>query len=485
MDRPANRYTFPVALFDQNLALLQYRLENLGVVFGSDKARQLFPDELTFRAAADQFISVAIEDYPSKDARMEASRPFLETIFGDSLELEYPLATNKTLSVQGNMSTTTLDGAYVTMIKAIGFPKITRVILGVKSSAYEGDALSQMTKGFAEEVYGFKDKNYFDSTYFPKILVALNGHKLEISIAVCLETVVVNQILSLDIQDNMFRSELQQKLSRVAEALKACSAQLDAYYSKLAAKRMPSYSFPSPTLEPLDSSKPLVLQGALEALSAFPGLRIVARLDRYNDEMRQKPQPGPADMRHNLFLAEQLNADDSSAQLIVKVVKRYGQAAHHCLAKGMLAPRLLLCQPIIGNLIIVVMERAKGRPLNSFIGDDLLALNGCLVFNRLKEALTLLEREKLVHGDLRDVNIMVDDSNPQAVTVSIVDFDWAVKHDEGFYPDNINVEELRDRWHSDVGPSKKMKIEHDKFAILNLLGPRYFGITEQQTLTAS
>ncbi|KAF8193346.1 hypothetical protein BJ912DRAFT_960793 [Pholiota molesta] len=312
-----------------------------------------------------------------------------------------------------------------------------------------------------------QDKNYFESTYFPKILVALNGHKLEISIAVCLETVVVNQILSFDIQDNMFRSELQQKLSRVAEALKACSAQLDVYYSKLAAKRMPSYFFPSPTLEPSESSKPLVLQGALEASSAFPGLRIVGRLDRYNDEMRQKPQPGPADMRHNLFLAEQLNADDSSAQLVVKVVKRYGQAAHHCLAEGMLAPRLLLCKPVIGNLIVVVMERVKGRPLNSFLGDDLSALNGRLVFDRLKEALALLEHKKLVHGDLRDVNIMVDDSNPQAVT-----------HDEGFYPDNINVEELHDRWHSDVGPLKKMRIEHDKYAILSVLGPRYFGITE-------
>jgi hypothetical protein len=156
MDRPANRYTFPVALFDQNLALLQYRLENLGVVFGSDKARLLFPDELTFRAAADQFISVAIKDYPSKDARMEASKRFLEAIFGENLELEYPLARNKPLSGRGNTSTTTLDGAYVTMIKDNGFPKITRVILGVKSSAYQGDALSQMTKGFAEEVYGFK-----------------------------------------------------------------------------------------------------------------------------------------------------------------------------------------------------------------------------------------------------------------------------------------------------------------------------------------
>jgi hypothetical protein len=156
MDRPANRYALPVALFDQNLALLQYRLENLGVVFGSDKGRQLFPDELTFRAAADQFITVAIGDYRSKDARMEASRRFLEAIFGENLELEYPLARNKPLSGRGNTSTTTLDGAYVTMIKDNGFPKITRVILGVKSSAYQGDALSQMTKGFAEEVYGFK-----------------------------------------------------------------------------------------------------------------------------------------------------------------------------------------------------------------------------------------------------------------------------------------------------------------------------------------
>jgi hypothetical protein len=140
--------------------LLQLRLESLGILFGSDKAKQLFPNELDFYHAADEFIDVAIKDYPTEKARLEASKPFLLAIFGDGLKLEHEVARigrSEKQSVKGNASTTKFDGAYVTTIETDkDKPKITRVIFEWKNRVGEGDPLPQMTKGYSEEVYGFK-----------------------------------------------------------------------------------------------------------------------------------------------------------------------------------------------------------------------------------------------------------------------------------------------------------------------------------------
>ncbi|KAF8158836.1 hypothetical protein BJ912DRAFT_1069877 [Pholiota molesta] len=83
---------------------------------------------------------------------------------------------------------------------------ISTAVIEVKTKVY-GDPLAQLPKGYAEEVYGFKNKGYFDSTYFPKIFIALNRHKLEIAVA----------------------------FARVAVSLEACSTQRSASYSTLTA----------------------------------------------------------------------------------------------------------------------------------------------------------------------------------------------------------------------------------------------------------
>ena len=160
MDRPAGCYTFPVALFDQHLALLQHRLESLDVQFGSDKAELLFFNELDFYRDADEFIDVAIGDYPKEKERAKALKPFLQAIFGDDLMLEYEVARvgrSEKQSVKEKASAAKFDGAYVTTIKTDkDKAKITRVIFQWKKGVREGDPLSQLTKAYSEEVYGFK-----------------------------------------------------------------------------------------------------------------------------------------------------------------------------------------------------------------------------------------------------------------------------------------------------------------------------------------
>ena len=184
MDRPADRYTFPVALFDQHLALLQYRLESLDVQFGSDKAKLLFFNELDFYGDADEFIDVAIENYSKEKERAEASMPFLQAIFGNDLMLEYEVAIigrSEKQSAKEKASTSKIDGAYVTTIKTDkDKPKITRVIFEWKKSVREGDPLSQMTKGYSEEVYGFKVcvSSAWRLLCIPKIHLAVTGQEL-------------------------------------------------------------------------------------------------------------------------------------------------------------------------------------------------------------------------------------------------------------------------------------------------------------------
>ncbi|KAF9472017.1 hypothetical protein BDN70DRAFT_514760 [Pholiota conissans] len=245
MERRSNRYTFPVAFFDKSLALFQYRLENLDAAFVSEKAGRLFPNELDFYRKADKFISAASTGYSSVKNRFIYSSFFFEEIVGYDPDSEYkdPSDDAESGSVNGSASTF-YGGAYTTTIKNDrDHPKITRIVFGVNN---QEDILPQMTKMFAEEVYGLKDKEYFESTLFPRVFIILNENRLQISVAICLETIVVNEILNLAIWDNFFRPELKQKLARVAMALRECAAQLDKYYSELKESEMHAPYFPSP-----------------------------------------------------------------------------------------------------------------------------------------------------------------------------------------------------------------------------------------------
>src|SRR5258707_10245608 len=245
--------------------------------------------------------------------------------------------------------------------------------------------------------------------------------------------------------------------------MRECSKGLDACYSNLKGKKEGSSYFPSPSLVASIGSKPLT-KGAFDNSSTFCGLKIEGHLSHKNQLMEPKPKPSPADMRHNLFLATLFDGK----KVVVKLVKRYSKEAHKHLANKGLAPKLFLCQRVIGNLIVVVIEHVSGCLLNEVPG-SLAAESQLLVFKSLKRATEELESEDFVHGDLRAPNIVVDPNSD----VKVIDFDWAAKHDQGHYPRTINTDELRAEWHGDVGPMKKMKLEHDKFAVFKVLKPKF------------
>ena len=52
---------------------------------------------------------------------------------------------------------------------------------------------------------------------------------------------------------------------------------------------------------------------------------------------------------------------DTDQKVIVKFTARYNDEAHHLLAKSVFAPRLHFCERVVGDLYMVVMDRADGK----------------------------------------------------------------------------------------------------------------------------
>ncbi|KAF9002684.1 hypothetical protein BDQ17DRAFT_1542161 [Cyathus striatus] len=132
--------------------------------------------------------------------------------------------------------------------------------------------------------------------------------------------------------------------------------------------------------------------------------------------------------------------DSHAPNLIIKFVRRYGTNVHRWLEEKGLAPKLLGMKKLPGGWIMVVMEllsELKWRNLH-----DYTRLRG--VFDRsglvkvIHEALEDLHNNGMVHGDIRDVNIMVDIRQEIPTIMKFIDFDWAGSVGEVTYPPFVN-----------------------------------------------
>jgi hypothetical protein len=306
-----------------------------------------------------------------------------------------------------------------------------------------------------------KDKPFFLSTYFPAVLLALNGHSLEISISVCLEYIVVDNILQLDLRESAQSARTIQQLARTASALVECSRALDAKYKRLAHPVKPRHPhqpcFPRVTLHPSEASD----------AQPLPKLEFLGRLSRKNKLIEMLADPEPSDMQSLLVADMDEGKDKDRLRVVVKFVDNYSQVAHEMLANDNLAPKLYHCRRVLGDMLIVIMEHLEGwKPMDQFHKGDLSSS----VFQDVEKALEKLGENGLVHGDLRAVNIMVDATKQHAM---IVDFDWTAIEGEGKYPLTINKAMLKDEWHSDVRGGGEMMREHDKYALDQVLKLKY------------
>ncbi|KAK6987832.1 Proteinkinasesubdomain-containing proteinPKL ccin9, partial [Favolaschia claudopus] len=128
---------------------------------------------------------------------------------------------------------------------------------------------------------------------------------------------------------------------------------------------------------------------------------------------------------------------EDDADIVVKFVRSYGEAAHRLLAGRGLAPQLLYCGLVdaaasYSGIKMVVMGFVAGKTLSwlkmkqvipQHLGDELASI------------LDVLHRAGFVYGDLREPNIMLTDD---AKKVQLVDFDWAGKVGEACYPISLS-----------------------------------------------
>jgi hypothetical protein len=259
------------------------------------------------------------------------------------------------------------------------------------------------------------------------ILIGLNGNSLEISTALTLERVVVNELLILDLTNSFDRNTTIRKLVRIASALAECAPLLENRYRQLIQQNLsvnrPQRFFPHPTPDPRwPPSSPL------------PTLTYVGRLDASNRRFPLGPHPPPHHFR-SLFVAN-LVQDGTDVEVVVKFTANYNEQAHRILAEEGLAPKLYACQRVIGNLFMVVMERLQGTPMSAGIPENPLEDS---VFDDIRRAIGHLQGHNLVHGDLRAVNIVLEPNQKHA---KVIDFDWAGTSGTARYPLTINKGEL-------------------------------------------
>jgi len=125
---------------------------------------------------------------------------------------------------------------------------------------------------------------------------------------------------------------------------------------------------------------------------------------------------------------------DPRVQICIKFTHRYSKEAHlHCAELGF-APKLQGFEVLPGGWYMIVMDDLVGYDLLADLPDtDRLPRS---LFEAIGTQLRTLHARQMVHGDIRDTNILVKkDDRTQFI---IIDFDWAGVEDVVEYPPLMN-----------------------------------------------
>ncbi len=255
----------------------------------------------------------------------------------------------------------------------------------------------------------------------------------------------MTKLLTLDLSLGFHASDNIIRLARVFGALSRCRADLKHYYDRVRKLDFPKLSclYPNPT--PLDPSK------------ALPQLTYKQFLSRAGQPTSTLVDLGDATTA--MYIA---TLGDTNEEVIVKFTARYNTAAHHLLSKAELAPRLYSCDRVIGDLYMVVMERVDGKSIWQ-LREEGIPLHASII-KEVGRAAHLLHEQNIVLGDLRDPNILYDESKNR---VALVDFDWTGRDGEkSRYPPTLNPSNA---WEEEVSPYSVMRKAHDLWQVKRLM----------------
>lgn len=147
----------------------------------------------------------------------------------------------------------------------------------------------------------------------------------------------------------------------------------------------------------------------------------------------------------------------------VKFVRSYSKDLHKHCADLSLAPLLLGFEKLPGNWLMVVMEYMKDyKPFSIF--DDPASISTQLR-QIVKELVASFHAQKLVHGDIRDTNLLVRVEDGTLKT-KLIDFDWGGREGEARYPVLINKSTIPRP--SDVIGGQLITIDHDLKMVENI-----------------
>lgn len=131
---------------------------------------------------------------------------------------------------------------------------------------------------------------------------------------------------------------------------------------------------------------------------------------------------------------------EGEKKLIIKFTQKYSKEAHaHCASHG-IAPELYAVEKLGGGWMMVVMEEMDEDTYTHIHEFD--ATERAMI----EEAVSILHQGNFVHGDIRDVNMMVRRNWDPACgsrNIKLLDFDWAGMEGTVRYPANVNHEDIR------------------------------------------
>lgn len=154
------------------------------------------------------------------------------------------------------------------------------------------------------------------------------------------------------------------------------------------------------------------------------------------------------------FLARLQNTKEDEIQhIVVKFVNhaRYAKEAHELLAREGLAPCIYHSEVIGGNWTMLLLQWMQGmKNVDEFKTRHLNQIHQ----EHEARALDILHSAGFVHGDLRNANVMVDESG----RVCIIDFDWSGEHGKIRYP---SVMHPKIQWPKGAEPNALIEPLHD------------------------
>ena len=124
---------------------------------------------------------------------------------------------------------------------------------------------------------------------------------------------------------------------------------------------------------------------------------------------------------------------NTGRKVCVKFTRRYSREAHKYCADNGFALELLGCDSLPGAWIMVVMDRIGDDYISLFSAPTRIPMRANL-YSLIYQKLQVLHHRSMVHGDICDVNIMVQEA--VADKFLLINFDGAGKIGEVRYPTN-------------------------------------------------